>query len=78
MTREELSDALRSFRVRDDAYELTGGHPVEKYTLSEVYSRWFVYYSERGHENGKREFAREEDACDYLLHLILNDPTTRQ
>ena len=75
MTKEELLQALRKEAIRDDAFDLAGGHLPERYTLSESYGRWFVYYSERGLESGKREFATQSEACEYILKLLKNDPT---
>ena len=37
---------------------------------------WAVYYSERGHETGRREFATEAEACRHLLALLRAAPTT--
>ena len=75
MNRQELREALRSECIRDDAYDLNGGHLPEKYTLGEADGKWFVYYSERGLESGKQEFASETDACTYLLNKLKKDPT---
>ena len=62
-------------RIRDNAYDLNGGHLSETYTLGEANGRWFVYYSERGLESGKKEFATETEACEYLLNKLKKDPT---
>jgi hypothetical protein len=64
-------------RIREDAYDLNGGHLPERYTLCESGGTWSVYYSERGLETGKKEFATEMEACEYLLRQIMKDPTTR-
>ena len=77
MNRQELRDALREERIRDDAYDLDGGHLPETYTLSEAHGKWFVYYSERGLEGGKKEFASETEACEYLLNKLKKDPTSQ-
>ncbi|HET6383904.1 MAG TPA: hypothetical protein VFJ58_10975 [Armatimonadota bacterium] len=77
MNRQELLDALRREHIRDDAYDLTGGHLSERYTFGEVRGRWYVYYSERGQETGRREFATEAGACEYFLNMLKADPTTR-
>ena len=70
MNKEELLQALRKESVREDAFDLNGGHLPETYTLSESYGRWFVYYSEKGLESGKEEFATQSQACEYLLNLL--------
>ena len=38
---------------------------------------WSVYYSERGLESGLKLFASEEEACEYLLKLLRDDPTMK-
>ena len=77
MDKETLLQALRKEGIREDAFDLDGRHLSETYTLSESYGRWFVYYSERGVESGRKEFATQSQACEYLLNLLKNDPTTR-
>ena len=77
MNRQQLQATLREQNIRDNAYDLNGGHMPETYTLGERGDRWLVYYSERGLESGKREFATESEACQNLLSQIMNDPTTR-
>jgi hypothetical protein len=46
MNKQDLLEALRKEGVRDDAYDLSGGHLSEVLTLAEAYGKWFVYYSE--------------------------------
>jgi hypothetical protein len=75
MNRIELLRALRRERIREDTFDLNGGHLPETYTLAEAHGSWFVYYSERGLESGKKEFATESDACEYLLNKLRDDPT---
>ena len=75
MNKDDLLQALRKERIRDDAFDLGGGHRDETYTLAESYGRWFVYYSEKGLESSKREFATESQACEHLLSVLKNDPT---
>ena len=77
MNKQQLLQAIRKEGIREDAFDLDGGHLSETYTLSESYGRWFVYYSERGVESGRKEFATQSQACEYLLNLLKNDPTTR-
>jgi hypothetical protein len=75
MNRQELRAVLREERIRDDAYDLKGGHLPETYSLGEANNIWFVYYSERGLESGKKEFVSETEACEYLLNKLKEDPT---
>ena len=77
MDKETLLQDLRKEGIREDAFDLDGRHLSETYTLSESCGRWLVYYSERGLEAGKKEFATQSEACEYLLNLLKNDPTTR-
>ena len=42
MNSQELRDALRQERIRDDAYDLDGGHLLETDTRSEANGKWFV------------------------------------
>jgi hypothetical protein len=76
MNRTELLDVLREEHFRPDAYSLDGGLPDERYCLGEENGVWVVYYSERGVQSGKTQFANECDACQYLLKLLNDDPTT--
>jgi len=75
MNRQELREALRGEQIRDDVYDLYGGHLPETLTLSEANGKWFVYYSEQGLESGKKEFVSETEACEYLLNKLKKDPT---
>jgi len=75
MNRQDLREALHKEGIREDAYDLSGGHSPEVYTLTEACGRWFVYYSEKGLESGKKEFTTETEACEYFLNELRNDPT---
>jgi hypothetical protein len=77
MNRNELRDILQAERIRQDAYDLHGGHPSELYVLSGPGPIWSVYYCERGIETGLQQFGSEEAACEYLLKVLLEDPTTK-
>jgi hypothetical protein len=74
MNKKELRQVLHNEGIREEAFDLSGGHLPETLTLAEVYGRWLVYYSERGLESGKKEFATEAEACAYLLTLLRADP----
>jgi hypothetical protein len=78
MNRERLQELTRAEHIRDDAYSLDGGLPFERYVLSITEGGWAVYYSERGERVGLREFQTEDDACSYLLDVLLRDQTTRE
>lgn len=46
MNKQQLREKLRTKGIREDAYDLDGGHLPETYTLGGANSAWFVYYSE--------------------------------
>jgi len=77
MNPQELQSVLRAEGIRSDAYDLEGGHPNERYVLSVHDVGWSVYYSEKGLETGLKQFSSEEEACEYLLKLLRDDPTTK-
>ncbi len=77
MNKTELAKMLESEGIRRDAYDLDGGCPDERYCLGYSGGVWSVYYSERGLQSGKREFAAEDDACEYLLKMLRSDPSAR-
>ena len=78
MNKSELKLKLDKNDVDSDAYCLTGGHPSEKYILSQDGFKWAVYYSERGKRVEERRFDSEDEACCYILKIILEDLTTRK
>jgi hypothetical protein len=77
MTRDQLKSILTALKVNHQAYCLDGGLPDEKYTLDQVGVKWVVYYSERGQRSGERLFNSEDQACRYMLELLVKDTTTR-
>jgi hypothetical protein len=78
MTKQELRDVLHREGFRESSFDLDGGLLSERYTLARDRQTWSVYYSERGLQTGKRNFATESDACEYLLNELRQDPTTRR
>jgi hypothetical protein len=66
VTGVELQDRLRREMVPHDMYSLDGGLPGERLCLGKTGVGWEVYYSERGLKTGLREFATEQEACDYF------------
>lgn len=77
MNTNELREILNQERFDPDSYDLDGGLLPEKYTLAEEAGMWSVYYSERGLQTGKRTFATEAEACEYILDKLRGDPTTK-
>lgn len=77
LDRAALRRILDQETVEPRSYNLDGEHDPEAYVLSIRPGGWATFYSERGQEVGRREFDTEDEACAYLLDLILRDPTTR-
>jgi hypothetical protein len=77
MNKEELRQILGREGIREDVYQLEGGLDSEAYTLEKEDEHWSVYYSERGLKSGKVNFPTESEACEHLLAMIREDPTTR-
>lgn len=78
MNRNDLQNILLQRGIREDVYTLYGGHPSERFVLSQEGQKWAVFYSERGEEVGRREFQSEEEACLYFLERLLQDPLVYQ
>jgi hypothetical protein len=78
MNKQSLQEVLRREGFRPDCYDLNGGLLPERLTLSKEDSHWCVYYSEHGQESGKQCFATEEEACDYLLAALREDPNAKR
>lgn len=68
---------LNAEDVDNAAYSLDGGMPSEAYVLEGRGDHWAVFYSERGLRIGETVFEAEDEACSYLLELLLRDSTTR-
>jgi hypothetical protein len=74
----ELLNTLSAHRVRPRAYSIDGfDADEEQYRLEKSGTLWAVYYYDRGNKNDVCYFDKEEEACSYLLDLLLADPTTR-
>ena len=78
MNISELRQILQQEHIRADAYELNGGNLPETYTLGNADGQWYVFYSEKGLETGKRLFSSESEACKYFLGQIMRDLSTRE
>ena len=78
MNIQDLETILRDENIREDAYDLSGGHRPETYTLRRGSGgEWFYYYSEKGQESDRRQFRTESDACEYILAKLRADPNTK-
>ena len=70
MTVVELERKLNEMGIPSDLYSvMAGGLPNEKLCIAKNES-WQVFYSERGHKSGLREFKTETEACKYFLRKI--------
>ena len=70
MTVVELERKLNEMGIRSDLYSImAGGLPNEQLCIAKD-EFWQVYYSERGHRSGLREFETETEACEYFLKKI--------
>jgi len=78
VNKQKLLEALRKENIREDAYDLNGGHLAETYTLKEAHGKWAVYYSEHGLESNRREFGSESEACEFFLNKLRKDPTAHK
>ena len=76
VSRDELAEILDREGINPNSYALDGGHPSERYVLDVGPNGCAVYYSERGRETGRREFATEDEACRHLLDTLRQDRTT--
>ncbi|EAA4816313.1 hypothetical protein DQF09_24280 [Shigella boydii] len=65
-----MKKTLNQENISNSIYSLEGGVPNEKLCLDFENNKWIVYYSERGIRTGVIEFAREDDACDYIYNQI--------
>ena len=77
MNKQLLKDFLQREGFRVDCYDLEGGLMPERLTLGFESGKWCVYYSERGLQTGKRYFATEGEACEYLLNELRDEPSAR-
>lgn len=76
MTREDFLESARRAKIRPDAFALDE-QGDECYVLSGRANHWSVYYSERGLETQKRQFASQSEALSHLLEKLMNDPSTK-
>ena len=66
----ELEHKLNEIGVPNDLYSIMeGGLPNEQLCIVKE-DTWQVYYSERGHKSGLKEFKTEAEACEYFLRKM--------
>jgi hypothetical protein len=80
MNKEELKATLQKEGFKEQAYSLEQEKfdPDEALCLRHEQGKWSVYYSERGLQTGKLSFDGEEEACDYFIGQMRDDPTTKK
>jgi hypothetical protein len=78
MTREELEERLRRERIDPATYDLDGVGIDEAYCIEKTTNGWLFYYRERGHHNFEHLFSSQNEAIEFFLKEILQDPTTRK
>ena len=77
MNKSTLLKTLQREGFRSDCYDLNGGLLPERLTLANEAGQWCVYYSERGQQTGKRFFATESEACEYMLSELRDEPSAK-
>ncbi len=78
MNRDRLRELAAAEHIREDAYSLEGGLPLERLVLSITEGGWAVYYSERGERVGLVNFQTEDEACSYSFEQLLRDSSNRE
>lgn len=70
----KLREMLEEKGVRPDSYCLSGGFPNEALCIERKRGgEWWVYYSERGQRTSLQKFQSEQNACECLMSMILED-----
>lgn len=69
MNIKELPRKLMTLGIPADAYTLLGGLPNARLCLNHE-DTWEVCYSDQGEKYDLRRFAREEEACVYMLFRL--------
>jgi hypothetical protein len=77
MDRHRLETLLDQEGVRRDTYAFGEPERDEQSVLAPTRGGWIVYYWERGLKTGIHTFETEDEACRYLLNILLRDSTAR-
>jgi len=77
MNTTELVERLNQLDVNPSSYSIGASSADEQYVIREEGGAWLVFYAERGLRSGLKQFASEDEACDYFLNLLERDTTTR-
>ncbi len=70
MNIQELKDELDQFGVSPRLYSLRGWSH-EKLCLEQRDGDWYVFLVERGRERPMRAFESEDEACIFMLGLLM-------
>lgn len=71
MKYRELKQRLIDENIPQYAYSFDTEYSNEAFCLIKKNGKWQVYYSERGHKIGLKEFFIEEEACDYFYNELI-------
>lgn len=70
MDRSDLQTKILSAGFPTDSYSLFGKPEGESLCIQYAAPKWIVFYSERGLQKNKKQFASEEAACDYFFRQL--------
>ena len=72
MNIEQLDQKLKNLGIPKDLYNFDdAGREDERFCIKEKNGIWNVYYKERGEKTTDEYFNSEEEACNFLLKLLL-------
>lgn len=78
--KEELKKTLDREKIDPRYYSLNGlddPNYYDRLILDNQNNQWLVYYYERGTKDDIRVFPTEEEACRYILQLLIRDTNNR-
>lgn len=73
MDMNELKKLLIEKGVPSEKYSLNGGMKNDTICIDKVYSKWVVYYSEKGIKYNEVGFCNEQEACEYFYNMLIYD-----
>ncbi len=73
----ELERQLAKLGVNDSAYSICDEVGDEQYCIEKDGGKWHYFYSARGQRSGEKIFQNENEACEYVLSLLKEDPTVK-
>ena len=78
MNRRELAQMLQDEGISAGAYAFFGESLDNVYCIEEAEDGWVVYFRERGLKAWNHLFSSEDEACEFLLPIILRDSGARR